>query len=118
MIVSAEPVLAIEETLERMSGDKELLVNLFALYQTDAPKKLENIAQSAAETDYVLVGRLAHSLKGASATVGAARMCQLAIALEQAAKASDSAAVAQKLEAIREACADTLEEMRRFASGN
>jgi HPt (histidine-containing phosphotransfer) domain-containing protein len=116
MIVSAAPVLAIEETLERMSGDKELLINLFALYQTDAPKKLESIAHSMREMDYSQVARLAHSLKGASATVGAARMCQLAIELEHTAKALDDAGVAEKLQAIREVCARTLDEMRHFTA--
>lgn len=77
------PVLAIEETLERMSGDSELLVNLFALYQTDAPKKLDTIEQLARAGDMQQLTRLAHSLAALSATVGASRMCQLAMDLEQ-----------------------------------
>lgn len=112
----AAPVLAIEETLERMSGDSELLVNLFALYQTDAPKKLDALQQLARVRDMSQVARLAHSLKGASATVGASRMCQLAMDLEQIAKNGDDAGLEKKFQEIQETCVDTLEQMRRFAS--
>jgi HPt (histidine-containing phosphotransfer) domain-containing protein len=110
------PVLAIEETLERMSGDSELLVNLFALYQTDAPKKLDTIGQLARAGDMQQLTRLAHSLKGASATVGASRMCQLAMDLEQAAKNGDGAGVDETFREIQTTCVDTLEQMRSFAS--
>ena len=110
------PLLALEETLERMAGDTELLTNLFALFQTDAPKKLASIRQFETEGDLYQVGRVAHSLKGASATVGAARLCQAAIELEQAAKAADTADLATKHEELEKICRQTLDAMHAFCA--
>lgn len=112
--MSIVPVLAVEETLERMSGDKELLANLFILYKTDAPKKIELIHESLKNKDFSQVARLAHSLKGASATVGAKRICQLAIELEQLAKALNEVETERKFNLMRGECISTLEEMGKF----
>ena len=42
-VSTAQPLLSLDETLERMSGDRELLSNLFQLFLSDAPKKLDRI---------------------------------------------------------------------------
>jgi hypothetical protein len=46
------PLLSIEETLERMSGDRELLANLFQFYIDDAPKKLTISMSSQARATF------------------------------------------------------------------
>ena len=110
------PLLSIEETLERMAGDRDLLANLFQLYIDDAPKKLRSLDQYASLGEFYQVERTAHSLKGASATVGASRLCGLAAELEQAAKAGSRETMdAVRLELAR-ACDETLESMRRFCA--
>lgn len=110
------PLLSIEETLERMAGDRELLANLFQLYMDDAPKKLRSLDEYASQGEFYQVERTAHSLKGASATVGASRLCGLAAELEQAAKAG----ARETMDAVRlelgRACDETLESMRRFCA--
>ena len=108
------PLLSIEETLERMSGDRELLVNLFQLYIDDAPKKLRGIEEFASRNDLYQIERTAHSLKGASATVGASRLCQLAAELEQAAKAGSQDQMALLHSELVLTCDQTLESMREF----
>lgn len=113
------PLLSIEETLERMSGDRELLTNLFQLYIDDAPRKLLSIGEHLAKGDHYQIERLAHSLKGASATVGAARLCGLAAALEQAAKAGAQESQESMGELCREltlTCDETLKAMKEYSA--
>jgi len=115
--LSNTPLLSIEETLERMSGDRDLLTSLFQLYMDDAPRKLHSLDEYASQGDFYQVERTAHSLKGASATVGAARLCQLAAELEQAAKAGSQASMDLLRSELGLACDQTLESMREFCAG-
>ena len=110
------PLLSIEETLERMSGDRELLANLFQLYIDDAPKKLRSIGEFASQGEFYQIERTAHSLKGASATVGAARLCGLAAELERVAKARSQKQVDVLRTELTRVCEETLESMRRFCA--
>lgn len=107
-------LLSLEETLERMTGDRELLYNLFQLFVADAPKKLTAIAAGFTDGDAYQVERTAHSLKGASATVGALRLCGVAAELEQAAKRKDQPAMDALRETLEDVCALTLDAMGEF----
>ena len=115
--MSNEPLLSIEETLDRMAGDRELLSNLFQLFIDDAPKKLANIARHAAAGETFQVERNAHSLKGAAATVGASLLCARAAELEQAAKARSAERMEELRLEVEGICMQTLEEMERFVKG-
>ena len=110
--MSTAPLLSMDETLERMSGDRELLGNLFQLFLDDAPKKLSNIEVYAEQGDLYQIERSAHSLKGASATVGATLLCQLAADLERAAKAG--APLTELRQELARVCEQTLAAMREF----
>ena len=116
--LSDTPLLSIEETLERMSGDRDLLSSLFQLYMDDAPKKLRNLDEYATQGDLYQIERTAHSLKGASATVGATRLCLLAAELEQAAKAGSQEQMALLRSELGLTCDQTLESMREFCAGS
>lgn len=112
-----EPLLSIEETLERMAGDRELLSNLFQLFIDDAPNKLANIARHIAGGETFQVERNAHSLKGAAATVGAPLLCARAAELEQAAKARSAERMEELRLEVHRVCTQTLAEMERFVNG-
>jgi HPt (histidine-containing phosphotransfer) domain-containing protein len=116
--VSTAPLLSLDETLERMSGDRELLANLFQLFLSDAPKKIERIETLANENDLYGVERSAHSLKGAAATVGAARLCELAAETEKAAKAGTGEELSRLRRDLAAVCDQTLAAMREFCSEN
>ena len=115
--MSNEPLLSIEETLERMAGDRDLLSNLFQLFIDDAPKKLANIERHAAGGDFFQIERNAHSLKGAAATVGATLLCAKAAEFEQAAKARSAERMEELRLEVSRICTQTLEEMGRFVQG-
>lgn len=112
------PILSVEESLERMAGDRELLGKLFQLFMTDAPKKLEQISAALSQIDYYQTERTAHSLKGASATVGAVRLCQAAAEVEQAARQKDGQSLTLLVQDLNQVCAQTLEAMREYCAVN
>ena len=112
--MSTAPILSMDETLERMSGDRDLLASLFQLFVSDAPKKLEKIESCAREGDLYGIERNAHSLKGASATVGATRLCELAAEAEKAAKAGSREELERLRQDLARVCEQTLAAMRDF----
>jgi HPt (histidine-containing phosphotransfer) domain-containing protein len=105
-----------DETLERMAGDSELLANLFQLFLTDVPKKLDRMEACARENDIYGVERTAHSLKGAAATVGATRLCELAAATEMAAKAGSGDELQRLRQELADVCGETMAAMQEFCS--
>ena len=116
-VSTAQPLLSLDETLERMSGDRELLSNLFQLFLSDAPKKLDRIETCAHEGDFYGMERSAHSLKGAAATVGASRLCELAAEMELAAKAGSGEELQRLHQELAAVCDQTLAAMQEFCSG-
>ncbi|NQU44705.1 response regulator, partial [bacterium] len=77
--------------LERTGGDVELLEELYRLYLDDTPCQLQKIRESFEQDDHAVVERLAHSIKGASANIGA-------LAVQEAARQVESAAREGKLD--------------------
>lgn len=80
----------LDATIERMGNDPELTARVFALFIEDIPHKLKAVQKAAADLDLDVIRRQAHSIKGSSATIGALAMQEAALALEEAAKTSDS----------------------------
>jgi two-component system, sensor histidine kinase and response regulator len=57
--------------LERLEGDEELLNEIIVIFLEDAPRLFLALKQSRVDKDQKSTERQAHSLKGASANVGA-----------------------------------------------
>jgi two-component system sensor histidine kinase/response regulator len=75
--------------LERLEGDRELLEDLARLFADECPKSISEIRSALDPVDFVLLERLAHTLKGSSASMGAESVRQLALELEMSARARD-----------------------------
>lgn len=76
------------EALERLAGDEELYTEIAEVFREDAPKTLGLLRAAIASRVQPEAERLSHSLKSASASVGAMTFRELAAAMEQAAKKS------------------------------
>ena len=98
--LSGFPVLDDEGTIARLKGDKEFLLTLLEVYREDLPDKLSAIRSGLDKGDLDAVQRAAHSLKGASATVGATAMREVAYAMETAARNGDAAGSGQLAEPL------------------
>ncbi|MBM9537151.1 Hpt domain-containing protein [Desulfobulbus alkaliphilus] len=68
--------------LEQVADDEELLDELLALFKESSAADLELLRQAVAADDPDSVLRAAHSLKGASASLGLEGIRQLAQAME------------------------------------
>ena len=84
---SAVPAaLDFEAALERVEGDRALLEELLRLFLDECKTTVRQIRESWSAGDFSLVGRLAHTLKGSSANVGATAVSDAAFTLEQLAR--------------------------------
>lgn len=72
--------------LQNLDGDEELLTELIALFQDEAPKRLAAVQEAQRQGDLAALREAAHALKGMAAQIGALRLKEQAAALEQAAK--------------------------------
>ncbi len=75
----------LDAALARLGGDRSLLRDLLALFQTRTPVRLQDLAAALEAGDRAGFRRIAHSLKGTAASVGGS-------ALEAAAKEAEAAA--------------------------
>ena len=83
------PVLdrtVLDELLASVEGDRSFVAQLVETYVGDGATQLDQIDAAVASGDPEALIRPAHTLKSSSATVGAARLADLAGTLEQHAR--------------------------------
>ncbi len=89
-----DPVFDFSTTLDNLDGDKELLKDLVALFIEDAPNHLNALKIAVEQGSIEEIKRHAHTLKGASANIGARQIREEAVKLEVAANADNLPAAA------------------------
>lgn len=77
----------LQQLLELDDGQTGLLAELFGLFKDDTPSRIEGLKLSMADGDPTASAELAHAVKGAAGTIGAARMRAIAGDIEKAGKA-------------------------------
>jgi len=89
--------------LEHLLGDEELGREILAIYVDSAAALLKSIESALADADAQAVGLHSHSLKGASANVGATLLGALARQAEERSKRGETEAVRELLPALAKA---------------
>jgi two-component system sensor histidine kinase/response regulator len=82
-------LLDLQGALDRLDGDRELVQELARFFADECPKSISEIRSALISADFVLLERLAHTLKGSSASVDAESIRQIAIELEMSSRAND-----------------------------
>ena len=82
-------ILNYDEALARLMNDEEILLIVYAEYVRTIHMQLNDLEKGIAESDNELVIRSAHSIKGASLSIGAEVVAYHAFALETASKAEE-----------------------------
>ncbi len=77
-----EVPIDLKKALALVSGDRGFLVELLREYLDDIPKRLEKMGQAIETSDSDTVQRTAHSIKGASTSLGTEQIGSLALHLE------------------------------------
>ncbi len=72
--------------LHRVEGDEEIYREILEIYLEDTPEQIKKLKQYIAENDPDHVRNQAHTLKGASANVGALKLQKISFELEKAGK--------------------------------
>jgi len=93
--------------------DPALLERIITAFVTDTRKRLERLRRAVAAGDAETVRETAHALKGASASVGAHRMAELALEIELA-SAESLDGVASALQPFAEQCAQVNKVLVRY----
>lgn len=109
------PVLDVAMATARLAGDQALYDMLLERFLQDEVQAVESIRTALAADDAATARRLAHTLKGLAATVGANALSQGAAALESALNQGDSA---EECLPLLEAVADDLVRVMAAAAAH
>jgi PAS domain S-box-containing protein len=105
----AEPVIDREAMLKRLYGDKDLLLELCALFKTEVPPSLERLREAVASGDMSAAEKLAHKLKGGLLNFAAEPSVRAARAVEAAGRENDPRRAAEGFKTLER-------EIERLAS--
>lgn len=75
--------------MDRVAGDKELLVELFEIAFEDTPLRIEKIEVALESGDAIMVAETAHAMKSAFGNIGAVRCHELSFELEKTGKVGE-----------------------------
>jgi HPt (histidine-containing phosphotransfer) domain-containing protein len=84
-----KPVFDRVAALDRMADDEELLQEVIELFLEDMPKQVSLLQQHLDAGNVEEMGRTAHGVKGAAANIGAERVREAALLIEEAGKVGD-----------------------------
>ncbi|MDR0648980.1 MAG: response regulator [Synergistaceae bacterium] len=104
------PGVSVESGLANAGGSVEVYLDILDVFCSDIEEKSEQIEQCAASGNLGLYTTLAHALKGASRSVGAAEFGEVAAQMENAARTGDEEVIARETGAF-------LASARELASG-
>ncbi|MFL5667977.1 MAG: Hpt domain-containing protein [Chloroflexota bacterium] len=98
--------------LETVGGDREFLAELIETYLVDAPPLLADIRGSAAASNFDVLRRAAHTLKGTSASFGLVRLVDSCRVLEAAGAESSADGLDASVDAASSAYAEAETALR------
>lgn len=108
------PLVELDSTMRRLGNDRELLLEVWAAFAQDMPTKLAPLTRAARDADHKTVARLAHSIKGAAANVGATRLRDLASEIVSLAQEGNGSGLPDMFPHLEECLQETLAEMERI----
>ena len=96
----SECALDIKAALERVEGDRDLLDELLALFAEECQSSIKGIREAFDSRDARVLERLAHTVKGSAANLGANDLSKAASAVEKKARAEEMDNVAEEVAAL------------------
>ncbi len=98
--VDARPPINAEWLARMRSMKPDFLARMFEIYLADEPKRFADLCAAVASGDMVQANYLAHSIKGAAATLGMERLCDACRDLEHSARDNEAAPLAGQLKLV------------------
>lgn len=84
-----DDIIDTKEALRMIDGDGNLFRQILQIFVEDIPKRIDELNQCVKEGDLEKIRRIAHTMKGSSASIAAGRMKKVALELEQIAKSGN-----------------------------
>jgi CheY-like chemotaxis protein/HPt (histidine-containing phosphotransfer) domain-containing protein len=100
--LSSLPPFDLGGALQRLEGDRELLEELARLFLEECPRNIAGMREALQTGDAGLLERLAHTMKGSSASVGAVRVSEASLALEHQSRSGSLADSTEYIERIQQ----------------
>jgi len=114
-VLQDEPVIFDYERLKKASmGDTEFEEELLTSFLEDINNKLEKMRALVDLKDMAKIMKLAHTIKGASYSVGAQQLGDEAFAIEISCKSNDYESVFERMDKLRKAVFDTRSEVKKI----
>ncbi|MBF0541666.1 MAG: response regulator [Nitrospirae bacterium] len=85
-----KPIIDKVEVMERLNGDIELFKEIYEAFIDDAHTLINELKETIAKNDLDKIKGIAHAIKGASAGIGAVRLMEKALMLEEMTKSHDT----------------------------
>ncbi|HEX4075371.1 MAG TPA: Hpt domain-containing protein, partial [Candidatus Acidoferrales bacterium] len=107
----APPVFDLNGALDRVEGDRELLEEIIHIFTGEYAANMDAIRDAFSARDARLLERLAHTIKGATANLGAVALSQAAFQLEKLAASGDLSNAAEWIDKIQHEIGRLLPEL-------
>ncbi len=95
-----QEIIDLKDVLDRVQDDKELLLELFDIFQEDFASKRQALSDAIAAGNIAKVKEVAHSMKGSSGNISAKPMHATCLQLEQLAKSNSTDGMQDLVKAI------------------
>lgn len=112
------PPVNLSRIADELTKDVVLQKKLYQVYLGDMGNRLVELDHALESMDYPALRRVAHSIKGTSANIGAVGMQALAFQVEKAAEARDSDKVPPKAEELKEEYAIVRDFLLKFIASD
>jgi len=113
---SSKPVIDMDviDGLRELGGEEDpgLVLELIEMFLDDAPKRIEEMTRGLECGDLDLMSRAAHTLKSASANMGAVLLSQICKVMEDAARKSDADSYRDMAPTVQSAYSDFEKALR------
>ncbi len=107
----------LDAALERLDGDRALFEELTLLFEDDCPKTVEGMRRAIALHDAKGLERLAHTLKGSSASLGALAVSEAAGEIERLAQSDNVDSTADQFQVLQDEIGRLFEELGVLRQG-
>jgi HPt (histidine-containing phosphotransfer) domain-containing protein len=104
------------ELLSRVDNDRELLLDLFAIFKEDFPRHLQALRDAVSRKDVDQIAAVSHTLKGMLLNLAVTRAAKGAAQLEELAHSEEHTSVQNALAAFEMEVQGLLPEMEAYTA--
>ena len=94
------PVLDIDQAMRVTGGKQSMLKRIATVFLQHMPNRMEELMEAVQHGDAAEMARLAHSIHGASASLGGKRLCEAARQLEEHARKGNCDGAVERAEVV------------------